>query len=55
MLISNVRPWGGAPSDIEIQGRTIVASRPHDPAARVSADLDGRGRLALPAFSDVLG
>jgi cytosine/adenosine deaminase-related metal-dependent hydrolase len=53
MLISNVRPWGDPPCDLHIDGDTIVAVQPHDPAASSAHDLDGRGRLAIPAFSDV--
>lgn len=58
MIISNVRPWGGAAVDIELHEDRIAAITPHPiggmlaeaPAGNV---IDGRGRLALPAFSDV--
>ncbi|WP_419995418.1 amidohydrolase family protein [Streptomyces boninensis] len=53
MLITNVRPWGGAPTDIETDsGGRITALVPHDPQ-RGDGDVAGRGRLALPSFSDV--
>ncbi|MEV4144626.1 amidohydrolase family protein [Amycolatopsis sp. NPDC049691] len=51
MLISDVRPWGGERSDVELSGDRIAAVRPHSPGA--PATLDGRGRLLFPAFSDV--
>ncbi|WP_328318962.1 amidohydrolase family protein [Streptomyces sp. NBC_00388] len=58
MLITNVRPWGGAPCDLEIRGGAIAALTPHDPD-RPASDapagdvVEGRGRLVLPSFSDV--
>ncbi|WP_372663094.1 amidohydrolase family protein [Amycolatopsis kentuckyensis] len=51
MLISDVRPWGGERSDVELSGDRIAAVRPHSPSAQAS--VDGRGRLLFPAFSDV--
>ncbi|MFE6870461.1 amidohydrolase family protein [Kitasatospora sp. NPDC057692] len=54
MLIRNVRPWGGEPSDVDISGSRIAAIRPHDPAAEPAGEVvEGRGRLLLPSFSDV--
>ncbi|NLU70380.1 amidohydrolase family protein [Streptomyces sp. HNM0574] len=60
MLVTDVRPWGGAPSDIETTDGVITAVTPHDPnRARATGSssrdgaVDGRGRLALPAFADV--
>lgn len=50
MLISDVRPWGGERSDVELSGDRIAAVRPHSPGP---TSLDGRGRLLFPAFSDV--
>lgn len=54
MLITDVRPWGGESSDIEVRDGAIAAITAHDPA-RPAADgtVAGRGRLALPSFSDV--
>ncbi|WP_431038684.1 amidohydrolase family protein [Streptomyces sp. P6-2-1] len=55
MLISNVRPWGGDAQDIEIADGAITALHPHDPSRATGTDdvVAGRGRLALPSFSDV--
>lgn len=54
MLIRDVRPWGGERSDVQLDGTRIAAIRPHDPAATPAAEVvEGRGRLLLPAFSDV--
>lgn len=50
--IADVRPWGGAPVDIELDGDRISAIAPHDPATPPSPGrtLDGRGLLALPSI-----
>ena len=54
MLIRNVRPWGGAAHDVVITGDVISEVREHDAAAPLATgDIDGRGRLLLPSFSDV--
>lgn len=54
MLIRNARPWGGSPSDILIKDGKISAISAHDPQqARNRADVDGRGRILIPSFSDV--
>lgn len=56
MLLRNVRPWGGAASDVLLDGELIAAVWPHEPGAAAEAGrdvVDGRGRLLLPAFSDV--
>lgn len=57
MLISNVRPWGKSSVDIKIIDGRIDSISPHEPvreSAQQDRDvLDGRGRLALPSFSDV--
>lgn len=50
VLISDVRPWGGERSDVELSGDRIAAVRPHSPGP---ATVEGRGRLLFPAFSDV--
>lgn len=55
-VLRNVRPWGGAASDLRIADGVIVAVEPHDPSAEeVSGDpgtrfIDGAGLLALPGF-----
>ena len=53
MLISNVRPWGQDAVDLEVAEGLIGGIAPHDPRLPVAGGIDGRGRLALPAFSDV--
>jgi len=54
LLIRDVRPWGGPASDVVIEDGRIAAVRPHDDTAPLGAgDVDGRGRLLLPSFSDV--
>ena len=54
VIIRNVRPWGADPADVELDGDRIAAVRPHDAEAAPSpGDVDGRGRLILPSFSDV--
>lgn len=54
MLISNARPWGGNASDITIEGDKITAITAHDPSRQLgSDDVDGRGRILIPSFSDV--
>ncbi|MGJ3402416.1 amidohydrolase family protein [Glutamicibacter sp. Je.9.36] len=54
MFIRNARPWGGPPSDILIGDGKISAISAHDPQQmRNLADVDGRGRILLPSFSDV--
>jgi cytosine/adenosine deaminase-related metal-dependent hydrolase len=53
VLISNVRPWGRDAVDLEITDGLIGSVAPHNPRLPVDGGIDGRGRLALPAFSDV--
>ena len=54
MLIRDVRPWGADPADVVIEGTQIAAIRAHDAAtAPAPGDVEGRGRLLLPSFSDV--
>jgi cytosine/creatinine deaminase len=54
LIIRDVRPWGEASADIVLEDDRIVEVRPHDPAATADdGDVAGRGRLALPSFSDV--
>src|SRR5829696_3707871 len=61
MLISDVRPWGGPAADLLLDGDRIAEVRPRgaEPGAPTVDGADaggvvkGRGRLALPAFSDV--
>jgi cytosine/adenosine deaminase-related metal-dependent hydrolase len=51
LLIRDVRPWGGDAVDLVIEDGIIASIRPHDPSS--TGGVDGRGRLALPSFSDV--
>jgi cytosine/adenosine deaminase-related metal-dependent hydrolase len=54
MMLTDVRPWGGPSADVTIDGGRIAAIAPHDPRRTPQADdVPGRGRLLLPAFSDV--
>lgn len=56
MLIRNVRPWGAAAADVRLADGRITELLPHDPAVATppgTEHVDGRGRLLLPAFSDV--
>ncbi|WP_036319503.1 amidohydrolase family protein [Microbacterium indicum] len=51
-ILADVRPWGGAPSDVVLDGDRIDRILPAgsgEPGARVG----GRGRILLPSFSDV--
>ena len=64
MLIRDVRPWGGPAADVLLDGDRIAEIRPREAVvpgvgdavagdAVPSDTVEGRGRLALPAFSDV--
>ena len=57
MLITNVRPWGGDAADLEVHEGKIAAVHPAGTAVGVfhgaGETVDGRGRIALPAFTDV--
>lgn len=48
--IRDVRPWGGATTDLLVVDGTITEATVAAQAA--DAVVDGRGRLALPAFTD---
>ncbi len=57
LLVTNVRPWGAEPVDLEISGGTIAAihpvgSSPAGEGASAPTPFDGEGRVALPAFTD---
>ena len=57
-IISNIRPWGQAASDVHVSSAGIIkAISPHVPAQQTSQQttngvtvIDGRGLLALPTF-----
>ncbi|MGO0577833.1 hypothetical protein [Ornithinimicrobium panacihumi] len=60
MWIRDCRPWGGERSDVRIEGEAIAEVRAHDPAVGTApapgpggSDVEGRGRILLPSFSDV--
>lgn len=57
MLISNVRPWGAGAVDLEVLEGRIAALHPGGTAVENAANagdaVDGRSRIALPAFTDV--
>lgn len=57
MLITNVRPWGGDTVDLEVREGRIAAVHTAGTAVEgadaVGGTVDGRGRIALPAFTDV--
>lgn len=48
--LTNVRPWGGAPADVTIDGTGIAAVRPAGDTPPAGEHVDGRGLLALPGF-----
>lgn len=50
LLITDVRPWGGPAQDLAVSDGRIVAAVPE---GRTPITVEGRGRLALPSFSDV--
>ncbi|MDH7798819.1 MULTISPECIES: amidohydrolase family protein [unclassified Beijerinckia] len=53
-IIVNARPWGGEPVDLEIVDSVIAGITPHRQTAGRDGDtVDGRGRLILPAFTDI--
>lgn len=58
LLITDVRPWGGEPSDLVVTDGVITAITPTSATDRPTPApgttlVEGRGRLALPSFADV--
>ena len=53
-VLRNVRPWGGDPTDVILSGGRIEQLLPAQPSPDSVQDneVDGRGRILLPAFSD---
>lgn len=53
--LTNVRPWGGATRDIQVQDAAIAAVRAPGEGEISAKDaiVDGEGRVALPSFADV--
>ena len=53
-VVVNARPWGGEPVDLEIVDGVIAHIAPHRQNADKDGDIvHGRGRLILPAFTDI--
>lgn len=50
LLLKNVRPWGGTATNVLLKDGAIADPASAAPAAQ---EVDGRGRLLLPSFSDV--
>ncbi|WP_010148958.1 amidohydrolase family protein [Serinicoccus profundi] len=61
MWIRDVRPWGGPSSDVRLDGELIAEVCPRPPGSPTTdsdgsssdTEVQGRGRLLLPAFADV--
>ncbi|ACL39055.1 N-isopropylammelide isopropylaminohydrolase [Pseudarthrobacter chlorophenolicus A6] len=62
LVLRNVRPWGGDPADVTLDGGAITAVVPAAQPGAAAPDgdtelgagvVDGRGRILLPSFSDV--
>lgn len=69
MWIRDVRPWGGPPADVRLEGEAIAEVCPRDASTtgslpgragdrgvagdRQTDEVAGRGRLLLPSFADV--
>ncbi|TAP43079.1 N-isopropylammelide isopropylaminohydrolase [Arthrobacter sp. S39] len=65
MVLRNVRPWGGDPADVTLDGGVVAAVGPVTPEGAAPAGgavagsaagaevVEGRGRILLPSFSDV--
>ena len=50
MLIRNVRPWGGAPADVLVEGTRIAAIGPNLAAPAGAPVEDGGGAILLPGL-----
>ena len=48
-VLTNVRPWGGAPVDVSLENGVIADIRPAGASSVENAE-DGKGFLALPGF-----
>ncbi|MFE8886885.1 amidohydrolase [Pseudarthrobacter enclensis] len=62
LVLRNVRPWGGDPADVTLDGGVIAAVVPAAKEGVAAAGagtepgpgvVDGRGRILLPSFADV--
>ncbi|MDD7928671.1 amidohydrolase family protein [Microbacterium thalli] len=53
-LLTRIRPWGGAPADVTVDGGVITGVAAPGTADAASATVvDGRDRILLPSFADV--
>ncbi|MDR6168410.1 cytosine deaminase [Microbacterium paludicola] len=53
-ILSRVRPWGGATTDVIVDGGVIIGTAAPGTADTTAADVvDGRGRILIPSFADV--
>lgn len=53
-ILSRVRPWGGATTDVIVDGGVIIGTAAPGTADATAADVvDGRGRILVPSFADV--
>lgn len=52
-ILRNVRPWGAEVTDVRLDGGAIAGLGQSLPAAPGATEVDGRGRILLPSFSDV--
>ncbi len=53
-ILSRVRPWGGATTDVIVGGGVIIGTAAPGTADTTAADVvDGRGRILIPSFADV--
>ncbi|OYC98538.1 amidohydrolase family protein [Microbacterium sp. Yaish 1] len=53
-ILSRVRPWGGATTDVIVDGGVITGTAAPGTADTTAADVvDGRGRILIPSFADV--
>ncbi|MDQ1217320.1 amidohydrolase family protein [Microbacterium arborescens] len=53
-ILSRVRPWGGATTDVIVDGGVITGTAAPGTADTTTADVvDGRGRILIPSFADV--
>lgn len=50
LLLTGVRPWGGSPADLLVDGDRIAEVLPAGSAPSSDRTVDGRGLLALPGF-----
>lgn len=50
LLLTSLRPWGGAPTDLLIEDGVITAVGPDLPAPEGAQIVDARGLLALPGL-----